>query len=391
MKIAFVFDNMIYGGIERVGINHIRLLKELGHEVEAYVLTPKTEPIVDELKAICPVTFINLPRKNCPEAYWIVTRRVRGGKYLFPLAYIAVSAKYQIERLFKKSNKQYDIAIAFSGHYNDLSFVADGFVDAKKKIAWLHGALYQYVINSQGFENLYKKIKNLVVLVEDAQEEVLAYHKSDGFDFNIHKIYNSMNAASYNYNEQKVESLKKQYGEFIVMVSRLSYPHKDHYTVIQAIKILKEKYGMSNKLLLVGDGPEREKLESLVRESNLEEQVVFLGSHSDVENYYKASKILAHASVAGEGLPTVLLEAMGIGIPVVCTDSKVGPREILGDSKYGLLTAVKDPKDMAEKLYLLLTDDAKYTHYIKAGKERIKDFSEESVKAQLQKLLTELV
>ena len=390
MKIAFVFDNMIYGGIERVGINHIRLLKELGHEIDAYVLSPKTEPIVEELKALCPVKFIKLPRKRCPEAYWTVTRRIRGGKYLFPIIYLVVSIYYHLVRILKKTNKQYDIAIAFSGHYNDLSFVADRFVKANRKIAWLHGALYQYVINSQGYENLYKKIKNLVVLGDDAQEEVLAYHESDGFNFNIHKIYNSIDARSYCFDEKKVADLKSKYGDYILMVSRLSYPHKDHYTVIRAINILKEKYGLTNKLLLVGDGPEREKLEKLVNDSNLSKQVVFLGSHSDVENYYKAAKILAHASVAGEGLPTVLLEAMGIGIPVVCTDSKVGPREILGDSKYGLLTGVKDPEDMAEKLHLLLSDEDKYNYYVEMGKERIKDFSEDSVKSKLEALLKEL-
>lgn len=391
MKIAFVFDNMIYGGIERVGINHIRLLKSLGHEVDAYVLNPKTESIVKELQTLCQVYFVNLPRKSCPEAYWIVTRRVKGGKYIFPLAYIIISIKYQILRLAKKTNRKYDVAIAFSGHYNDLSFVADEFIKTKYKIGWLHGALYQYVLNAQGFENLYKKIKNLVVLVDDAQEEVLAYHKQDGFDFNIHKIYNSMNDGLYHYDMEKIEQLKKLYGNYIVMVSRLSYPHKDHYTVIKAIKILRDKYNLNNKLLLIGDGPERDKLETLVNENKLNDQVFFLGSHSDVENYYKAATVLAHASVAGEGLPTVLLEAMAIGIPVVCTDSKVGPREILGDSKYGLLTSVQDPEDMALKIFILLTDHSQYKHFVDAGKERIKDFSEESIKEKLRILLNELI
>ena len=90
--------------------------------------------------------------------------------------------------LYRCRRPCYDVAVGFSGHYNDLSFVAYNFIRSKRKIAWLHGALYQYIMSSQGFETLYKKIKNLVVLVGDGQEEVFAVHKDDGFDFNVTKI-----------------------------------------------------------------------------------------------------------------------------------------------------------------------------------------------------------
>lgn len=391
MKIAVVFDNMIYGGIERVGISQIKLLKELGHEVDAYVLTPKTEAIIDELKEICNVKILSLPRSHCPEAYWVITRRVRGGKYIFPFAYLFISLVHVVEKLFKSVKKEYDVAIAFSGHYNDLSFVANNFIKAKKRIAWLHGALYQYVLTAQGFENLYKKIRNLVVLVDDGQEEVIAYHKKDGFDFNIFKIYNPMSMSEKVLDYKKIDALKKEYGDFVLMVSRLLYPHKDHYTVISAVKLLKEKYGVDRKLLLVGDGPERQKLETFCKEQGMTDSVVFIGSQNDVQNYYKAAKVLAHASVAGEGLPTVLLEAMDLETPVVCTDSKVGPKEILGNNDYGLLTRVQDPDDMADKLYLLLTNEETYKEYQKQGKQRIKAFSQEKIKEKLKDCIEKII
>lgn len=391
MKIAVVFDNMIYGGIERVGIGHIKMLKELGHEIDAYILTPKMEEIVEELKAICNVKVISLPRSHCPEAYWVMTRRIWGGKYLFPLMYLGISVVHWTERIFKRVKGEYDVAIAFSGHYNDLSFVANDFVKAKKKVAWLHGALYQYVLIAQGFENLYKKIKNLVVLVDDAQEEVLAYHKKDGFEFNIKKIYNPMSMCEKPIDEEKVALLKAQYGDYIVMVSRFLYPHKDHYTVITAVRRLKEKYKLDKKLLLVGDGPEREKLEKFCIENHMEHSVIFLGNQKDVQNYYKAAKILAHASVAGEGLPTVLLEAMDLKIPVVCTDSKVGPKEILGNSEFGLLTRVQDSEDMSDKMYELFTNEDLYKEYQMKGKIRMEDFSEKKIKEGLAECLNTLI
>lgn len=390
MKIAVVFDNMIYGGIERVGISHIKLLKELGHEVTSYILTPKTESIVEELRELCDVKIMNLPRKYCPEAYWVLTRRYRGGKYLFPVVYIILSVFIGIHKLFFRDKRKYDVAIAFSGHYNDLTFVANNYVRANYKAAWLHGALYQYILTAQGFENLYKRINNLVVLVEDAQEEVLAYHKKDNFNFTITKIYNPVSYKGVKLDGKKMQFLKEKYGDYFVMVSRLLYPHKDHYTVIKAMKILKEKYGIKRRLVLVGDGPERDKLYEFVTKEGVEDLVVFEGNQKDVYNYYASASILLHASVAGEGLPTVLLEAMNLGCPVVCTDSKVGPREILGNNQYGLLCNVQDPEDMAKCIYSLIKNNDLYNRYKKCGQERTRIFSPDEIKKSLSIFLNNI-
>lgn len=390
MRIAVVFDNMIYGGIERVGISHIKLLKDLGHQVDAYVLTEKTEAIIDELESICEVHIIPYSRKLCPETYWPITRRMIGGKYVFPVVYFGINILHYLIKPFKRVHNKYDVAIAFAGHFNDLTFVADGFIEAEKKVAWLHGALYQYILGSQGYEYLYKKIKNLVVLVDDAQEEVLAYHQKDRFDFNIRKIYNPISISNKQIDIKKVEELKDKYGDFVLMVSRLLYPHKDHYTVIKAIKILKEEYGIDRKLVLVGDGPEREKLINYSKDLHIRDNIIFEGSKDDVQNYYCACNILAHASVAGEGLPTVLLEAMDLETPVVCTDSKVGPREILGNSEYGLLTRVQDADDMAEKLFMLINNKEMYAQYKALGKKRMSVFSPESIKLKLSDMLDHL-
>ena len=56
MKIAFVFDSMFYGGIQRVGIDYIHLLKSRGYEVDVYILNPKkTDEIVNELPEDCEI------------------------------------------------------------------------------------------------------------------------------------------------------------------------------------------------------------------------------------------------------------------------------------------------------------------------------------------------
>lgn len=391
MKIAFVFDKFMYGGIERVGINHIKILREMGHEVDAYVLSRKNEDMINELKTLCSVKIVPFSDRFCPDIYWKITRRFKIGKYIFSSVYLFFKIILFLIKPFKKQKKKYDVAIAFSGHIADLTFVAYNLIKADKRACWLHGALFTYVTESQGFETLYKRIINLAVLSEDSQHEVIAQHLKDGFaEFNIQKIYNAVDTVHEEINQTNVEELKRKYGNFILMVARCHYPHKDQYTAIKAVQILKEKYGIQRKLVLLGDGPERNKLEQFVKDRNCEDIVVFEGTKNNVQDYYSAASILVHASIFGEGLPTVLIEAMNFGIPVISTDTKTGPHEIIGDNKYGFLCDIQDAEGMAEKLHILLSDNEVYRCYSEQGLARAEDFKPVVIKKQLSDFLANI-
>ena len=391
MKIAVVFDGLQIGGVERVGIDYIKLLQQLGHTVDVYNLNPTLTVMEKELPENCKVYHKRFSRKLAPEQYAQLVKRNRWGKYIYPIIYILLSLFSEFYRHTFSSRKKYDIAIAFSGHFNDLTYVANGLVRSEKKMCWLHGALYGYILISDGFLHLYKKINNLVVLVDEAQEEVFFTNRD--LELNISKMYNPTFISDRIIDENEVKRLKDEYGEFILMVARFSYPHKDHYTVINAFKILVEKYQHLGKIVFVGEGPEEESVRSYCK--NLEEgvrsNIVFAGSQSEIQNFYVASYILVHASIAGEGLPTVMLEAMAYGKPMVVTDSKVGPREILGNSRYGLLCNIKDPEDMAEKINQLLSDKECYNHYKESGAIRLRDFEPHTIKKQFEEVLSQLV
>ena len=85
-------------------------------------------------------------------------------------------------------------------------------------MCWLHGALYSYFLISYGYMKLYEKIYNLIVLVDDAQEEVLSYNRK--LKLNIHKLYNPTFIKSREIDCTHVEELKSKYGKFVLMVSR---------------------------------------------------------------------------------------------------------------------------------------------------------------------------
>lgn len=99
-------------------------------------------------------------------------------------------------------------------------------------------------------------------------------------------------------------------------------------------------------LTLVGDGEERPLLERLVHDKGLESRVVFTGHEPNPYPYIAGADLLALSS-DHEGLPTVLLEAMCLGVKSVSTDCPWGPAEILEGGRLGTLVPMNDPPALA--------------------------------------------
>jgi len=393
MRIAIVIDNLSYGGSKTVCIDYINILCELGHEITVYNLTPKRREIEHRIPEGVRVVHYNFPLDASPTRYYIGIKAYRMGKYVFPFVYMIKSLGVLLRKLIFVDRKQeYDLAIAFSGHYNDMVFVDHNFVKSKKKLCWTHGALYQNFVSSDGFVDSYLKIKNIIVLNETAQEEVLAanHYLNLEKNLNIRKLHNPIRMEEKVIDREKVKKLRDMYNDFVIMVARFSYPHKDQYTVVDAMRILKEKYGLIKNVVFLGDGPEKENVEAYAKKVGMIEQCKFVGAHDDVQNYYAAAHMLVHSSIAFEGFALILVEAMHYNIPVVSTDTMVGPREVLGNDEYGLLCGVRDSSGMAEKIALLYNDKDVYANYVEAGKRRREDFSYKVIGEQLQKIISEL-
>ncbi|MDD5893231.1 MAG: glycosyltransferase [Coriobacteriaceae bacterium] len=374
MRFAFVFDGLGYGGIERVGVDYCNALAERGHEVCVVNLDGDRNEFVHQLGKDIAYYEKNFKITIAPERYCQLVKRKPWGRFGYPLIFAGLTVYDKAISPSLSSNlPKVDVVIAFSGHYNDLTFVANGYIKSTARIAWLHGAISSYALISDGFVNLYRKIHNLVYLVDDGSEEFFFANRY--LDFNMKKIYNPITIGNRKPSPVQVQELKNKYGPYLLMVARFNYPHKDHPTVIRALDVLKVKYGRSINLVFVGGGPDLEKSKKLVSELGLRSHVFFTGYKENPSPYYAAAEVVVHASVAGEGLPTVMLEGMSFGKPIVATDSKTGPREILGDNEFGLLCAIQDPEDMANKVERLLEDKALYEHYSMRGKERLADFT----------------
>lgn len=386
MKIALVFDGLGIGGIERVGVDYVNLLLELGHCVDVINLNPKQNDMECKLPSSCRIYHARFPRSFAPEYYAKAVKMAWWGRFGYPLVFTFLKILICIYKIFRPVKEEYDVTIAFSGHFNDLTYVAENLICTNKKACWLHGALVDYALISDGFINLYKKIKNLVVLSEEMQEQVFLSNRNIGLGFNMHHIYNPIFINRSVVDAQKIRLLKNKYNRFALMVARFAHP-KDQKTVIDAINILNNKYQFEYKVVFVGDGPDYESMKNYAnRMCALDKYVFFEGARMDVQNYYASANLFLFASLQ-EGLPTVILEAMAFGLPVIATDCEEGPREILKDNQYGILTKVQDADEMAERIAYILNNQKLYKHYQLKGEERLRDFLPETIKKQLELFL----
>lgn len=385
MKIAFVFDGLQFGGIERVGVEYIKLLSGRNYEITVVNLRPDLNAMEKEIPTDVRILHIPFSRNLAPQRYSKLMRVHPCGSIAFYVCAISVNIVQKIYKIeYKKNVPDTEIAIAFSGHYNDLTFVSENFKNAKK-IAWLHGSETSYNDIAPGYFALYRKIKNLVCLSEKDDDRSKAFNEKNGI--NKAMIYNPINLTERKIDEKLVETLKQGYDDFILMVGRMA-KDKDQATLIRALSYLKEKYNLEKKLILVGDGPERELLEKLVKEKRLEKQVFFAGAHYDVQNYYMAASVYAHSSPA-EGLPTVLLEAMYYGLPIASTNSEPGVYEILRED-CGLITPVGDAEALADSIYKLYTDKPLVEELKMNCQDRIKQFMPEHVIMQFENYIKTL-
>ena len=131
---------------------------------------------------------------------------------------------------------------------------------------------------------------------------------------------------------------------------------KDFPNLIQAFARVRQT--RQARLVILGWGSDRPQLEALIQELGLQDDVDLPGYVQNPYAYMARSTVFVLSS-AWEGLPTVLIEAMALGIPVVSTDCESGPSEILAGGKYGYLTPVGDSEALAVEILNVLAGKPK--------------------------------
>lgn len=174
---------------------------------------------------------------------------------------------------------------------------------------------------------------------------------------------------------------------YVITVGRL-IKRKSLQTLIRAMGIIKKK---NIRLLIVGDGPEREYLDSVVKETGTSGRITFLGFLDDMDKYryLKASDLFALTSLH-EGFGIVFMEAMHTGLPIVCTNHG-GQVDFLKQRENAILIDVGDVEACAKGILELEKNAGLYKKISAGNKIKIKDFYAENVAKQYINIFNELI
>ncbi len=167
----------------------------------------------------------------------------------------------------------------------------------------------------------------------------------------VQTIYQGIDPTVFHQNESRAQAQQKLKLnpdlKHFVWVGRM-VPVKALDVLINASEILR-KQNLSFELHLIGDGPERPRLEQRVAELGLTEHVLFEGTigHDQIADWYRAADLTVMSSDS-EGLPNVLRESLACGTPFVSTD--VGSISEIADPTYSILAPQQDEKCLAEAI-----------------------------------------
>jgi glycosyltransferase involved in cell wall biosynthesis len=134
-------------------------------------------------------------------------------------------------------------------------------------------------------------------------------------------------------------------------------------------------------LLIVGDGPHRDRLERFRRQVRIEDKVHLLGERNDVPRLLPHFDVLCLAS-SYEGMPNVIMEAMAAGRPVVATEIP-GNRDLVVPGQTGFLVPIGDRAAFARNILKLLDDEELNRRLGEAGRQRV--FAEFSVEKMVER------
>lgn len=332
MKVLFCIDSLTKGGAERVICNLSNYLIEHNDVSIVTLNTCTPEYLIDKKIELASLennkTIIYENEKNnVIKKVLLMMKRIR-----------------LMKKQIKKINP--DIIISFLPYTSFITLLANKKLNKKVIVSVRNDPKIEYESKIYNFlmKKLYPKANGFVFQTKDAKK-----YFDEIFDFDYEIIPNPINpdfvCKPFN-GKRKME---------IVNVGRL-YHQKNQKLLIEAFSKIADKYP-NYKLIIYGEGIERNNLQHQINELNLTNKVILYGNVSDIkEKIYESSLFVLSSNF--EGMPNALMEAMALGLPVISTDCPCGgPKFLIKNNESGILVPINDVEKMANAMDKILSDN----------------------------------
>lgn len=334
---------------------------------------------------------------------------IKSHSNIFMKTYNVFKRAYRVRKIKKKYKIQSSISFLGSANIvNILSRVNEKTIvsihsnlDTEKKI--ILGSMNKLIYNkSDKVIGVSKGIINNLINNYKLSDEKVGY---------IYNPVNLSNIEQISREEVYCNNVFNQNDFTIVNMGRLTNA-KGQWHLIRALSHVKREI-RNIKLLILGQGELEDYLRDLVKKVGLNNNVVFLGYQKNPFKYIRKTDLFVLSSLY-EGFSNAIIEAMACGTPIISTDCRSGPREIIAPGtdieykakdieycEYGVLVPVcdgiyydynapltREEKLLAESIIKLYKDKRLRKHYSDKGKERVKDFDIENIVKEWVELIS---
>ncbi len=311
-KIAFFLQNLSGGGAEKSVVNLSNYLVNDGVDIDIVLVDKSNAAYLDDLDA--KIKVIDLQKNRSLKSIYRVKKYIENNKpevIMSSVTHINIIL-IVVKLIIKKSNTKIVI-----NQVNHLSSIIGYFIST----AIIKNLVVKLIVK------LYNFADGSISMSKGVEEDLIR----NGLNIKSQYIYNPI------FSQEIIENCNGQVSsnkKLFIAIGRL-VPQKNFSLLIDAFHLVNKE--IDSELIILGEGPLRQSLESQIEDLDLQENVFLKGFVDNPFQYMKIADVFVLTSL-WEGFGNVIVEAMSLGIQVVSTDCDSGPNEILDNGKYGFIS-----------------------------------------------------
>lgn len=348
------------GGAEKSNLTIIKMLQSLGYNVHVFSIL-KSENAV-ELKNNFKVYYLDEANIKLP---------------------FSLQKPLALRRFL--SDKKYNFIIDGRTRVSvikEFFYQKIAYPSVSKKVFLVHSYhIYNYIFQNNNWNNFFYKKIHFVTVAKEIKNRLQN-------ELHLKKVSHIPNALEANDNFNQIESKNILTQDYIIYFGRLVDEIKNVSFLIRAYlaSSLSEK---GIKFLILGSGIDETMLKNQVLEANKSDSVIFKSFTRNPEQYIKHAVCTVMASKY-EGFPMTLIESLHLGIPVIATNFKSGPSEIISNGSNGILLQHQDTESFKLALEKMCFDKEFRANCQNNSKKSVEKYNTEHISKQWKILLENL-
>ncbi|MBF0522033.1 MAG: glycosyltransferase [Candidatus Omnitrophica bacterium] len=324
MRVAIFIPSLDGGGAERVVVLLANELSTRGIGVDL-LLVEKKGPHVDSLSR--QVNVVDLAKKGVLASFFAISKYIKDNEPDFFISHLEHANI--VTALVKVFSKNVKTKFLLTEHVAPSEWFKNARLLKDRVVHVLGKCFYRYA-------------DHVIAVSKGVAKDVISFYGISNDKVSV--IYNPVIGKDLMARScAEFVPLFDEDADYILGMGRL-VEQKDFSVLIEAFKILKKSRKLN--LLILGEGAQRRLLEDLIKKYGLQDHIKLPGHLANPYPYLKRAKVFVLSS-RREALPTVLIEALALGVAVVSTNCPYGPAEILDNGRLGRIVEVGNATALA--------------------------------------------